>query len=74
MAPTASQAVVVFYYSKVRMSILVTMQLHLSSLDQPLLSICFILICCDTSVIKIKWWWSQVNVIKNLPQIHMKHK
>lgn len=46
---------IVFYYSKVRMSILVTMQLHLSSLDQPLLSICFSLLCCDTSIIKIKW-------------------
>lgn len=46
------------------MSILVTMQLHLSSLDQPLFSVCFSLIGCDTSIIKIKWWWCQVNVIK----------
>jgi len=75
MAPTACQAVVVvFYYSKVRISIPVTMQLHLSSLDQSSLSVCFILICCDTSIIKITWQWNQVNVIKNLPQIHMKHK
>lgn len=36
------------FYDEVRMSVLVTMQLHLSSLDQPLLCLLHLLIHCDS--------------------------